>query len=62
MVITQQLLGREMAINNAHAKFDTVSPEGLNQLIDELIQERKIDLIGSITDPKSQFISRVPQV
>lgn len=62
MVITQQLLGRETAINNAHAKFDTVSPEGLNQLIDELIQERKIDLIGSTADPKSQFISRVPQV
>jgi hypothetical protein len=62
MVITQHLLGRETAIHNAHARFDTVSPERLNQLIDELIQERKIDLIGPITDRKSQFISRVPQV
>ncbi|MCT7971406.1 ATP-binding protein [Laspinema olomoucense] len=62
MVITQQFLGREMAIDNAHANFDTVSPEGLNQLIDELIQEGKIDLIGSESDPKTQVISRVPQV
>ncbi|MCT7960759.1 ATP-binding protein [Laspinema sp. D1] len=62
MVINQHLLGRETAIDNAHAKFDTISPERLNQLIDELIQERKIDLIGPLNDPKSQFISRVPQV
>jgi hypothetical protein len=60
-VITQQFLGRQTLIQNAISQFPDVDESQIDQLIDQLCQENKIQILDPRAKPKSQLVCLVPK-
>lgn len=60
LIKTQQMLGRNTVIENARNQFDRLDLSELNQIIQELVRENKISLLGSDDNPEKQFVCLVP--
>lgn len=61
LVITQQFLGRQTLIENAHSKFSPVEAAKIDHLVHELCYENKIKLVNPKAPPKDQLVYFVPQ-
>jgi hypothetical protein len=61
LVETQQLLGRSILENNMLIFDMRLTPETINQLIDELVAEQKIKISDSGANRANQFIFWVPK-
>jgi hypothetical protein len=60
-VITQQFLGRQTLIQNASSQFPDVDESQIDQLIDKLCQENKIQILDPRAKPKAQLVCLVPK-
>ncbi|HEY9602508.1 MAG TPA: ATP-binding protein [Allocoleopsis sp.] len=60
-VITQQFLGRQTLIQNASSQFPDVDEFQIDQLIDQLCQENKIQILDHRAKPKAQLVCLVPK-
>ena len=60
-VITQQFLGRQTLIHNASSQFPDVDESQIDQLIDQLCQETKIQILDPRAKPKAQLVCLVPK-
>jgi hypothetical protein len=60
-VITQQFLGRQTLIHNASSQFPDVDESQIDQLIDQLCQENKIQILDPRAKPKAQLVCLVPK-
>ncbi|MBD1807757.1 ATP-binding protein [Microcoleus sp. FACHB-SPT15] len=60
-VITQQFLGRQTLIQNASSQFPDVDESQIDQLIDQLCQEDKIQILDPRAKPKAQLVCLVPK-
>jgi hypothetical protein len=60
-VITQQFLGRQTLIQNASSQFPEVDESQIDQLIDQLCQENKIQILDPRAKPKAQLVCLVPK-
>jgi hypothetical protein len=60
-VITQQFLGRQALIQNANSQFPDVDESQIDQLIEQLCNENKIQILDPGAKPKSQLICLVPK-
>jgi hypothetical protein len=61
LVITQQFLGRQTLIENARSRFTDVDESKIDQLIDQLCQENKIQILDPRAKPKAQLVCLVPK-
>lgn len=61
LVKTQQMLGRNTTIDNAGDRFDRLDRSELDRIIQELVAENKITLLGADSDPARQFVCLVPE-
>lgn len=62
LVTTQQFLGRQTLIQNALNQFSQVDNSQVNQLIQQLRQENKIQILDPNAKPEAQLICFVPKV
>jgi hypothetical protein len=60
-VISQQFLGRPTLIENAREQFSDIDEYQINQLIDQLCNENKIQLIDKAAKKNAQLICLVPK-
>jgi Cdc6-like AAA superfamily ATPase len=60
-VISQQFLGRQTLIHNASSQFPDVDESKIDQLIDQLCKENKIQILDPRAKPKAQLICLVPK-
>jgi hypothetical protein len=60
-VITQQFLGRQTLIQNASSQFSDLDESKIDQLIDQLCQEKKIQILDPRAKPKAQLVCLVPK-
>lgn len=60
LVETQQMLGRDTLMKNTLSVAPRLDEETFNQLLEKLIQEQKIQIIGP-DNPDAQFICLLPQ-
>lgn len=60
-VISQQFLGRPTLIENARNQFPDVDESKIDQLIDQLCQENKIQILDPRAKPKAQLVCLVPK-
>jgi hypothetical protein len=60
-VITQQFLGRQTLIQNASSQFPDVDESQIDQLIDQLCDENKIQLLDDKAKKNAQLICLVPK-
>ncbi len=60
LVITQQMMGLQRLIQNAHSQFSQVNESEIDKLIQELCQENKIQIIPPTAKPKEQSVCWVP--
>jgi Cdc6-like AAA superfamily ATPase len=60
-VITQHFLGRQTLIHNASSQFPDVDESQIDQLIDQLCQENKIQILDPRAKPKAQLVCLVPK-
>jgi hypothetical protein len=60
-VITQQFLGRQTLIQNASSQFPDFDESTIDQLIDQLCQENKIQILDPRAKPKAQLVCLVPK-
>ena len=61
VVITQHFLGRQTLIQNAISKFPDVVESQIAQLIEQLCQEKQIQILDPGADPKAQLVYLVPK-
>jgi len=61
LVITQLFLGRQTLIENTKNHFPDTDEAKINQLIDQLCQENKIQILDPRANPISQLICLVPK-
>jgi Cdc6-like AAA superfamily ATPase len=61
LVVTQQFLGRQTLIENAHLKFSQLEAAKIDHLIHELCYENKIKLVNPKALPKDQLVCFLPQ-
>jgi hypothetical protein len=60
-VISQQFLGRPTLIENTSSQFPDVDESKIDQLIDKLCQENKIQILDPRAKPKAQLVCLVPK-
>lgn len=60
-VINQQILGRQTLIQNARNQFSDFDESTIDQLIDQLCQENKIQILDPRAKPKAQLVCLVPK-
>jgi hypothetical protein len=60
-VITQQFLGRQTLIQNASSQFPNFDESQIDELIDQLCQENKIQILDPRAKPKAQLVCLVPK-
>ncbi len=60
-VITQHFLGRQTLIQNASSQFPDVDESQIDELIDQLCQENKIQILDPRAKPKAQLVCLVPK-
>lgn len=56
LVKTQQIMGRQVLIENAIGQFPQVNQPQIEQIIQQLCQEKHIQIIGDDIDPDSQLV------
>ena len=61
LIITQQFLGRQTLIENAHSQFHIVDKEKIERTIDELCQENKTTIINPDVPIVEQLVCLVPE-
>jgi uncharacterized UPF0160 family protein len=61
LVKTQQLMGRQILIQNARLQFPTVTESQIEQLIQQLCQEKKVQILDPKAKPDAQLICLVPK-
>ena len=61
LIKTQQMLGRKTLLRNALSEFNKLEEYDVNQLIKQLAQENRIQLIGVDKTPEYQFVCLVPE-
>lgn len=60
LVITQLFLGRQTLIQNANNQFPEVNESKINQLIEQLCKESKIQILDPDAPQKAQLVCLVP--
>lgn len=60
VILNQQILGRPTLIQNASIQFSDVDESQIDQLIEQLCQEKKIQVIDPGAKPKEQLVCLVP--
>lgn len=60
LVTTQQLLGRNTLIQNALDRFSQVSESQVEELIQQLCQENKVQILDPKAKPEAQLVCLVP--
>ncbi|MGC9502197.1 ATP-binding protein [Baaleninema sp.] len=58
---TQNLMGLKVVSQEVREKFDRLTEEDFQTLIQELVQEDCIDIIGKDTQPEGQFLRWIPE-
>lgn len=61
LITTQQMMGRQKLIQNAHSQFSQVNESEIEKLIQELCQENKIKIIPHNAKPQDQSVCWIPQ-
>jgi hypothetical protein len=61
LVETQQMLGRDTLMKNTLNFEPRLDEEKFTQLLEQLIQEQKIQIIGPDNNPDAQFVCLLPQ-
>ncbi len=61
LVITQHFLGRSTLIENASRQFPDVDTSKIDQLIEQLCKENKIQILDPRAKPKAQLVCLVPK-
>jgi hypothetical protein len=61
LITTQQILGRKTLIQNVISNFPELDESKLNQLLEKLCQEKKIQFLGSGVRPEAQLVCLVPK-
>ncbi|MEI2579490.1 ATP-binding protein [Scytonema sp. PRP1] len=61
LVTTQQFMGREILIQNARNQFPMLSQSQITQLIQQLCQEKQIQILDPTAKPEAQLICLVPK-
>lgn len=61
LVITQQFLGRQTLLQNARGQFPEVAESQINQLIEQMCQEKKIQILDPRAKPEAQLVCLVPK-
>lgn len=59
LVVSQQLLGKETLILNTISYFPHLNKAQVSQLIEQLRQEKKIDILGAPNKPQEQLVCLV---
>lgn len=61
LIKTQQLLGRQTLLQKASSQFPDVDEPEIDQVIQQLCQENKIQILGPPEKPKAQLVCLVPK-
>ncbi|NMG09047.1 ATP-binding protein [Brasilonema sp. UFV-L1] len=61
LVTTQQFMGREILIQNAHSQFPMLSQSQITQLIQQLCQEKQVQILDPTAKPEAQLICLIPK-
>jgi len=62
LVETNQFLGRQTLINNAKKQFAQVKDSQVEELLQQLCQENKIQVLAPKAKPEAQLICFIPQL
>jgi len=60
LVKTQQFMGRQTLIKNARSEFDEVSDIQVEQVIQQLCQEQRVQILDPNAKPEEQLVCLVP--
>jgi hypothetical protein len=59
LVTTQKLIGREILLKNARYQFAMLSESQIEQLIEQLAHEKRVQILNPIQQPEAQLICLV---